>query len=124
MKVKSSGYLQSWRQSRPSRIVFTGLKAFSWDDESGYGAEPEYRADVYVFAVHTCQTPSLYDPLELGYWRFYVLSASVIRNLGQKSLTLSRLAALAGEAVGWSALRDTVRTATAVSSPKPSGSDV
>ena len=108
VEVKSSGYLQSWRQSRRSRIVFSGLKALSWDDEGGYGAEPEYRADVYVFAVHTCQMPSLYDPLELDAWQFYVPPASVIRDLGQKSIGLSRLRALAGPPVTWAALRGAV----------------
>jgi hypothetical protein len=109
VEVKSSGYLQSWTQKKLSKIVFSGLKGRSWDAETGYGAEPEYRADVYVFAVHTCQDPSLYDPLDLDAWIFYVLSASVVRELGQKTLSLARLAALAPSPVNWSGLPDAVR---------------
>ena len=109
VEVKSSGYLQSWTQRRLSRIVFSGLKARSWDAETRYSAEPEFRADVYVFAVHTCQDPSLYDPLDLNAWIFYVLPASVVRELGQKTLSLARLVALAPSPVSWSGLPDAVQ---------------
>jgi hypothetical protein len=109
VEVKSSGYLQSWTQRRLSRIVFSGLKARSWDAETRYSAEPEFRADVYVFAVHTCQDPSLYDPLDLDAWIFYVLPASVVRELGQKTLSLARLSALAPSPVSWSELPDAVQ---------------
>jgi hypothetical protein len=113
VEVKSSGYLQSWKQRNLSRIVFSGLKGRSWDAETGYSAEPEFRADVYVFAVHTCQDPSLYDPLDLDAWIFYVLPAAVIRELGQKTLSLARLAALAPSPAGWSKLPELVRNAAA-----------
>jgi hypothetical protein len=109
VEVKSSGYLQSWKQSRLSRIVFSGLKGRSWDAETGYSAEPEFRADVYVFAVHTCQDPSIYDPLDLDAWIFYVLPAKRVREVGQKTLSLARLAALAPPPVSWSNLPDAVQ---------------
>jgi hypothetical protein len=109
VEVKSSGYLQSWTQRRLSKIVFSGLKGRSWDAETGYSAEPEFRADVYVFAVHTCQDPSTYDPLDLDAWIFYVLPAKIIRELGQKTLSLARLAALAPPPVSRSTLPDAVQ---------------
>ena len=111
VEVKSSGYLQSWQQSQPSRIVFSGLKARSWDDTSGYSANAEYRADIYVFAVHTCQNPSLYDPLDVHAWTFYVLPAQVVRMLGQKSLSLPRLAKIAPTPVALSELKEAVQHA-------------
>jgi len=110
VEVKSSGYLQSWKQRNLSKIVFSGLKGRSWDAETGYySAEPEYRADVYIFAVHTCQDPSLYDPLDVDAWIFYVLPARVVRDLGQKTLSLARLTALAPSPVSWSKLPEAVQ---------------
>jgi hypothetical protein len=108
VEVKSSGYLQSWTQKKLSKIVFSGLKGRSWDAETGYSAEPEFRADVYVFAVHTCQDQSTYDPLDLDAWIFYVLPAEIVRDLGQKTLSLARLAAKAPPRVSWSGLPDAV----------------
>ncbi len=112
IEVKSSGYLQSWQRARPSKIVFSGLMARRWSAETGYGATPEVRADVFVFAVHTCQDPSGYDPLDLTAWQFYVLPATIIRHLGQKSLSLARVQSLASEPVGWTGLRAAVSTAS------------
>jgi hypothetical protein len=115
VEVKSSGYLQSWTQRKLSRIVFSGLKARSWDAETRYSAEPEFRADVYVFAVHTCQDPAIYDPLALDAWIFYVLPATIVRALGQKTLSLARLATLAPSPVGWSKLPDAVQNSVSQS---------
>src|ERR1700751_234109 len=59
VEVKSSAYLQSWRQRRLSSIVFSGLTGRAWSDEAPgrMAAERTLRADVYVFAVHTCREP-------------------------------------------------------------------
>jgi hypothetical protein len=111
VEVKSSGYLQSWAQKAPSKLVFSGLKARSWDASTGYCPEATFRADVYVFAVHTCTDPSVYDPLDLTAWEFWVLQATVIRRLNQKTLTHSRLKALASGPVAWSGLADSIRAA-------------
>lgn len=111
VEVKSSRYLQSWTQLRPSRINFSGLKGRTWAAEVGYSAEREFRADVYVFAVHTCQNPAAYDPLELTAWEFYVLPGPRVRELGQNSLGLSKLRALAPVPVAWAGLCEAVRRA-------------
>ncbi|MDP9359217.1 MAG: hypothetical protein M3R02_28820 [Chloroflexota bacterium] len=105
VEVKSSGYLQSWQQARPSKIVFSGLMGRRWSAETGYTATPEVRADVFVFAVHTCQDPNAYDPLDLTAWAFYVLPATIIRELGQKSLSLPRVQSLGGSTLAWPDLR-------------------
>lgn len=55
IEVKSSAYLQSWPQKRHSTLTFGRLAARSWDPETdAYGDSPEVRADVFIFAVHTC----------------------------------------------------------------------
>ncbi len=108
IEVKSSGYLQSWQQTRPSKIVFSGLMARRWSAETGYGATPEVRADVFVFAVHTCQDPTANDPLDLEAWQFYVLPATIIRQVDQKSLSLGRVRSLAPDRVGWMGVKQAV----------------
>ncbi len=108
IEVKSSGYLQSWSQVNPSKIVFSGLMGRTWSAETGYGASPEVRADVFVFAVHTCQDPEAYDPLDLDAWDFYVLPGSRVRAVGQKSMNLNRVRSLAGDPVKWEELRASI----------------
>lgn len=78
VEVKSSAYVQTWKQRGPSKIVFGGLKARRWTVEDGYVGEPEYRSDVYVFALHTARTLDGYDPMDLSLWRFWVLPRAVV----------------------------------------------
>src|SRR5947209_5173918 len=65
IEVKSSGYCQSWRQRRLSVISFGRLTGLPLSDDGGeiVGNTRELRADVFVFAIHTCREPLLYDPL-------------------------------------------------------------
>ncbi len=110
-EVKSSGYLQSWQQAGPSKIVFSGLIGWRWSVETGYAATPAVRADVFVFAVHTCHDPDASDPLDLKAWAFYVLPATNLRELGQKSLSLPRVQSLGGSPLAWPDLRAAVLSA-------------
>jgi hypothetical protein len=88
VEVKSSAYLQSWNQRRVSNIVFTGLTGRSWLAETNLlSDERELRADVYVFAIHTCREPEQYDALDMKYWEFRVLGARTLREYGYRSIT-------------------------------------
>jgi hypothetical protein len=92
VEVKSSAYLQSWDQRKLSSIVFKGLtgRAFSADTNER-AAERTLRAEVYVFAVHTCREPEQYDPLRIEDWRFRVMSAAQLAEHGVRSVTLGFL---------------------------------
>lgn len=88
VEVKSSAYLQSWNQRQVSKIVFSGLTGRSLVGSTAeYGEERELRADVYVFAIHTCREPDQYDALDLNDWEFRVLGAAALRVYGQRSIT-------------------------------------
>lgn len=102
VEVKASGYLQGWNQLKPSKIIFSGLKARRelelspdrdpdaprrWDEM--YTEEPEFRADVYVFAVHTTQNPDLYNCLDVDAWDFYVLPAHILREYDARTVSLA-----------------------------------
>ena len=98
IEVKSSGFVQSWRQSRPSSISFGTSKSRAWDPESGhYSPESILQADIYVFALLAHRVKSTIDPLDLDQWKFYVLSAAVLdgRKGSPSSITLHALAKLA-----------------------------
>jgi hypothetical protein len=108
VEVKASGYVQSWEQQGLSEIKFSGLSGRTWSAKDGYGESREYRADVFVFAVHTCQNRDAYDPISLDQWDFYVIPGSVIRETGYKSMGLNRVRSFAGEAIRWDAVRSAV----------------
>lgn len=112
IEVKSSAYLPSWPQRRPSKITFSGLTGLSWDAAtSDYSAVREVRADVYVFAVQTCMDHTAYDPLHLASWDFYVAPGSTILAAGSRSLSLSRVPEVGVGPIPWDELGAAIRAA-------------
>jgi hypothetical protein len=113
IEVKSSAYLQSWRQKAHSRITFSGLTGRAWSHETNeLDAHPSLRADVYVFALHNCREPDQYDPLDLGAWEFYVLSVETLREAGSpKSVSLAFLDRVGAGAVDYAGLPAAVQVA-------------
>lgn len=94
VEVKSSAYLQSCHQSRPSAIVFGVRETLAWLAESNtYLTEVGRPADVYVFCVFTEQDPLEANPLDTRQWDFYVASTRQLNEiLGiQKTITLGSL---------------------------------
>ena len=77
------------------------------------------RADVFVFAVNTCQDATAYDPLRLSDWDFCVAPGTVIATLRQRTLSLGRLKTLVASPVAWDGIADAVRGAAAVDDPRP-----
>lgn len=109
IEVKSSAYVQSWAQRRPSQITFSGLRGQRWTPQGGYSAESTYNADVYVFAIHTAKSHDAYDPLDVSQWQFHVVTAETIATTNQRSIGVASLQRLAGAAVSWSELGDAIR---------------
>ena len=108
VEVKASGYLQAWRQQKPSVVQFGRLKARSWNDREGYSSEPRYRADVYVFAVHTAKRHEDYDMMDLAQWEFYVADSETLARLGNTSIGLSKVRRIAEGPVMFSNLKTTM----------------
>lgn len=89
VEVKASGYLQAWAQPAPSKLSFGRVAARTWDENTNQlGETPEVRADVFVFAVHTCRDHATYDALDTSQWEFYVVPADEVRSCGYKSVTI------------------------------------
>jgi hypothetical protein len=104
VEVKSSAYLQSWAQAKPSAITFGGLHAKTWTAQDGYSPAKSYNADVYVFAVLTTTDHATYDALDIDQWSFWVLPRSAVESTGQRSMGLSRVKELAGPPVPYGQL--------------------
>lgn len=106
IEVKSAAYLQSWRQKSFSKIVFSRLNGRAYSYETNQlDAERSMRADLYVFALHTCQVPEEFDPLDLDCWRFYVVSVDQLRDAGEpRSVSLPFLERMGIEPVGYADL--------------------
>ena len=89
VEVKSAAYIQTWRQTRISRVSFKTPKTKVWDSESNsYGFEPKRHSDVYVFALFAQREKPL-DPLNLDQWKFYALSTAKLND--RKSISLPAL---------------------------------
>lgn len=92
IEVKTSAYLQSWEQVKPSRIVFNGLKGRKlYSSTSKYAHTATYNADMYVFCVQIEKDPVKWNALDIDQWKFYLLSKEEMERLNQKSISLNPL---------------------------------
>ena len=112
IEVKSSAYLQSWKQKQHSTITFSVRKARGWDAASGLRqTEPIRHADLYIFALltHKASKQTL-DPLNLDQWSFYLVPTQKLneRPRSQHSITLKSLEALCPEPVTFDGLQQAV----------------
>ncbi|MGW7416505.1 hypothetical protein [Streptomyces sp. NPDC054863] len=97
IEVKAGGYVQAWSQTRASKDPRWDIPQTVPTDPSAREAHPpqthEFQADVYVFALHGARTHDQYDALDLGQWRFHVLSRTEVMALprGSKGHALATL---------------------------------
>jgi hypothetical protein len=90
IEVKSSSYLQSWKQTEFSKIMF-GIKATG--ETQSVNPERSRKSDIYIFCVLAHQDKNNVDPLNLSQWDFYILATKILNEKvkAQKSITLSSL---------------------------------
>ena len=111
VQVKSTAYLQSWWQSRPSRIAFSIRATRSWDPKTHVLApQPTRECDVYVFALLAHRDKATLDPMDVGQWWFYVLSRADVDGYSrsQHSITLPSLERCGARCVSHADLRTAV----------------
>ena len=90
IEVKTSAYIQSWKQEKASVIAFGDLKSHKVNAQTGrLEAEETFAADLYVFCVEVERDGAKWQALELSQWEFYVLPRRVLVQLNQKSMCLS-----------------------------------
>jgi len=92
IEVKASGHLQAWATRKLSAINFSGLKAKSYDANTGkYSKEKSYHADVYIFCKQTARDHDTYQVLDLDQWRFYVTPREYLEQRNTNSISEGRL---------------------------------
>jgi len=97
VEVKSAAYVQAWKQTRPSEIVFNIRPAKGWDARSDtYAASAGRSAAVYVFCLLNGTDRKRVNPLDVAQWTFYVLPTSVLNQevKEQRTIRLGPLKAL------------------------------
>lgn len=113
IEVKSSAYLQSWPQEKPS-VISWSISPSTWQQGEG-DTNQEPPADCYVFCVYTEKKDrSPTKVLDLSKWEFYVVPTTVISKelSGQKTVVFNRIKSLT-ESVPYSRLRKRVDEALA-----------
>jgi len=121
VEVKSSAYLQTWPQDRPSAIRFDIGKKKSWDATTNTSeAEATRTADCYVFCLYTATSVSSAGILDVREWEFYVLATHEIdRHFGnQETVGLKGIQSLC-DPVRYCELTRKVDAVLNLSSPEP-----
>lgn len=111
IEVKSSAYLQTWKQDRFSTIQFDIAPKKSWDVKTNSYSKIKCRpADVYVFCLFASKDAANADPLDLAQWEFYVLSTSVLNEQvpNQKQIGLGTLLRLGAQRVSFPEIHSAV----------------
>lgn len=92
IEVKCSAYLQSWEQSKLSKIIFTCAPSQAFKNQQYDGVSIRH-SDVYVFCLHDCQDKEIADPMNLDQWVFYILLTKTLnKEIGlQKTISLNSM---------------------------------
>ena len=94
VEVKSSAYLQTWKQKQYSKPIFNIPKTKAWNFiENTYDTESKRQADLYVFALLAHLDKETINPLNTNQWEFYILSTNNLNNQlkDSKQISLKRL---------------------------------
>ncbi|PCJ25024.1 MAG: hypothetical protein COA97_08590 [Flavobacteriales bacterium] len=94
VEVKSSAYLQSWKQKEFSKISFDISPSRGWDSQTNeYSKESKRQSDFYIFCLLKHQDKETVNPLKLEQWTFYVLPTETLdeKKPNQKRITLNSL---------------------------------
>jgi hypothetical protein len=117
VEVKASGYLQTWAQARPSQLSFGRVSGRAWDENTNtFDDVASVRADVFVFAVHTCLEHAAYNTRDVSQWEFHVVAAHEVAASKYKSVSISWVRQRAS-AIGFSELADAIEEIGGRTSP-------
>lgn len=115
IEVKTSGYIQSWAQTRPSSISFSIKPTYGWDSETNsYAAKCARQSDVYVFCLLDHKDQETLNPLDTAQWKFFVLPTRVLNEKvgDQKTIALASVIRLGAVETDYNGLRNAVLSAT------------
>ncbi|MCY3777864.1 MAG: hypothetical protein OXH11_17960 [Candidatus Aminicenantes bacterium] len=114
IEIKSSAYLQSWRQKDYSTIKFgIAQTKEAWDANTGESQAhdpPKRIADIYVFCLLKHKEKATVDPLNTEQWEFFVVPTFRINeeHSCRKEISLKQLECVVDHPTSYSDLADTV----------------
>ncbi len=90
VEVEASGCLQAWTQRTHSQLSFGHVIGRTWGANTNeFGAEPEIRVGVFVFAVQSCKDPHGHDALDISQWELYVVAAERVWECAYRSVNIA-----------------------------------
>lgn len=99
-------------QDKPSRAVFSGLKARAWVSETNTtSSEATYNADGHVLCRQTATAHDQYRQVDVSQCNFYVLSRDEAAATGFEALGLASVRRMAGAPIGFADLARAVHSA-------------
>lgn len=115
IEVKTSAYLQAWRQRALTAPSFDIAPKRAWNHTAGqFEGRSRRWSDVYVFALHAHTDKATVDPLDVSQWKFLPVTTRELdarfasrRHAGLEALTAGR------EWVKWTDLATAVERAIA-----------
>ncbi len=111
IEVKTSAYLQTWKQSGEAKLVFGIQPTRGWNNETNtHDTEVKRQADIYVFSVHKHTDIKTANPLDLSQWEFYLLPTVIMNEkLGkQKTITFEKLKLTGATECSYEKLRERI----------------
>lgn len=111
IEVKSSAYLQTWKQKNLSRIVFDIRPTRIWDENThNYSDDRLRRSDIYVFCIFKCTDIKQADLLNFDQWEFLVVKTSELNDKlkKQKSISLNSIKKLQHKVATFEMLKDVI----------------
>ena len=110
IEVKSSAYVQSWRQKKYSNLQFDIRPTCKWNPETGKYSDEPGRADIYVFCALVEQTVCEHAAaLNTDNWRFRVIEGKQLCD--RKTIAWDGLKQFAPKCVGYEDLRQRIEQA-------------
>lgn len=110
LEVRSSAYLQSWPQAKPSKLNFSVRKRIAWyPEQSAQSPVPLRSADCFVFCSYLETDAAKANVLDASAWEFVVaLAATIDERFSDKAALNDALLKTLGRPVRWEALRGRV----------------
>ena len=111
IEIKSSAYLQSWKQKKLSDIGFDISPTRALDFETNiYSDEKKRQADIYFFCLLAHKDKNTVNPLNLSQWEFYILDSNTLDEKVplQKRIGLNSLLKLKPVKVQYGEIRNTI----------------
>ena len=111
VEVKSSAYLQTWKQNAFTRPVFGIQKTHAWNYiDNLFDQVKKRQADVYVFALLAHKDKMTANPLDTSQWEFYVMKTEILDKevKDSKTITLDKIIKLSATQCAFQELEKTI----------------